>query len=675
MLLAIVKNQIQKVLEENKEKYFNFKSDNLRIDSDNNSRVNFDVSYIEEPKFGHVSSNIAMTMAKDLKQNPKDVAQKIVDAIALDPLSFGEGLGERAGLDKIGKSNTFSKIQVAGPGFINFTFSDEFLADNFYSSKYNSDSSLENILSEIKNKNISNLNNKNVLVEYTDPNPFKVFHIGHLMTNIIGESIAGIYELAGAKVKRINYQGDVGRHIAINIFAILKPENKKIFDELEGGIENKHKNIKQKVQWLGDRYAEGYAEFDAANSKEEKSAEDIKIINLVADINKKIYEKSDLEINKIYEAGRAWSLEYFETLYKMLGTKFDKYIFESGAAPIGLDIVMQNVAKVPLSFGEGLGVRPEPVFEIGDEGAVIFDGEKEVDDKGNKLHKRVFVNKNGLPTYEAKDLGNMEMKLAYAKENNFDIHKSIVITGNEQSDYFKVLYKAIQKINPELQNKLSHFGHGMMKFADGKMSSRKGNIIAGDELIGNVGEKLKEKFSDSRILDAQEKECLIEKVSIASIKYAVLRQAIGRDIIFDMDKVVSVEGDSGPYLQYTHARLCAVAKDKNEDAKTPVTPLSERGEETLSKNLENNFKININAENKNLILTIEKYEDVLVEIISEMSPHKLVTYLTLLCREVNSWYAHNRVAGDQSNEFIAFKTKEILAHGLNVLAVHAPEEM
>ena len=357
----------------------------------------------------------------------------------------------------------------------------------------------------------------------------------------------------------------------------------------------------------------------------------------------------------------------------MLGTKFDKYIFESEAASIGLDIVMNNVESE---------FKKDFVFEVGEEGAIIFDGEKEIGDNGKKLHKRVFVNKNGLPTYEAKDLGNMEIKLAYAKENNFDIYKSIVITANEVNDYFKVIEKVIEKLRPELKDNLLHYGHGMMKFADGKMSSRKGNIIAGDELIENVGEKLKEKFLESRVIDIQEKDKLIEKVSIASIKYAVLRQAIGRDVIFDMDKVVSVEGDSGPYLQYTHARLCAVAKDNNEiknenkeEAKKSLIKklLSYILKIFKKENLNNN--LNINAENKNLILTIEKYEDVLIEVISEMSPHKLVTYLTLLCREANSWYAHNRVAGNPENEFIAFRAKEILAHGLKVLAMHAPERM
>ena len=177
----------------------------------------FSVSYTEHTGFGHVTSNVAMVMAKNLKQNPKDVAMSLAT--------------------KLGAFDIFQKVEVAGPGFINFFLTDEFILKSLASGV--------NIDSEYKNKK--------VLVEYTDPNPFKVFHIGHLMTNIIGESVARIYEAAGADVKRVNYQGDVGRHIAINIYAILKEDNYKKFLELK----TSELDIKEKVKWPGEKYAEG----------------------------------------------------------------------------------------------------------------------------------------------------------------------------------------------------------------------------------------------------------------------------------------------------------------------------------------------------------------------------------------------------------------------------------
>lgn len=581
----------------------------------------FNVSYIENNNFGHVASNVAMVLAKgenknSEKKNPVDLAKEIANKILkID----SEDDAER---DEVKK--TFSKIEVAGPGFINFTFSDEYLKNVLMVST-------EEVLNNIKNKNINDLNGKEVLVEYTDPNPFKVFHIGHLMTNIIGESLASIYELSGANVKRINYQGDVGRHIAINIYAILKEENYKRFLELKS---DDSIDIKKKVEWLGERYAEGYKDFDNEDSSLDDDENPVKtggVIYQVAEINKKIYERSDEKINEIYDTGKSWSMEYFETLYKLLGTKFDKYIMESEAAPIGLGLVKENTTP----YGKN-------IFETGDGGSIIYDGEKD------NLHKRVFINKNGLPTYEAKDLGNMEIKL----ESYPNIEKSVVITAHEQSDYFKVLYKAIEKLRPELAGKLVHYGHGMMRFADGKMSSRKGNIIAGDELIENVKENIFAKFENSKIESAEEKNFVLEKVAIGAIKYAVLKQAIGRDVIFDIDKVVSVDGDSGPYLQYTHARFASVAKD-----------------------MENNLEVNISDSNRNIIVMINKFEDVLTEVAREVAPQKLLTYLVELAREANSWYAVNRVVDNRENELLASKIKSVLSTGLRTLAIHAPERM
>lgn len=577
MLIQIVKEQLNNVL---KVEYSEFAS------------RDFAVSFIENSVFGHVSSNIAMVLAKDLKKSPVILAEEVV-AILLSSSN----------------KNIFAKVEVANPGFINFTFSQEFILTNLKLI----DADL--IRKNIKESDILGLNEKTVLVEYTDPNPFKVFHIGHLMNNIIGEAMACIYELSGANVKRINYQGDVGRHIAINIYAILKPENLEFFNNLKN---DNTLNIKSKVDWLGEKYAEGYRDFNSGENNIEHE---------VARINKLIYEKSDDLINEIYNIGREWSLQYFEVLYATLGTKFDKYIFESEAAPIGIKLVECNLNKV---------------FEIGEEGAVIYDGEKE------GLHKRVFINKNGLPTYEAKDLGNMEIKL----ELFGHVSKSLVITGNEQNDYFKVLYKAIEKIRPELQNCLSHFGHGMMRFADGKMSSRKGNIIAGDSLIEEVESNLKDKFTNSHIESLEERNFVLQKAAIASIKYAVLKQAVGRDISFDMDKVISVEGDSGPYLQYTYARMNAVGNNQGNLNLVELTDL-----------------------NKNLIWTLLKSEDILGEVVKELAPQKLLTYLIELSREANAWYANNRVNGNEANETLAFKVKDILGLGLKVLAIHAPEKM
>lgn len=618
---------------------------------------NVSLFFIEDNKYGDIYTNISMIEAKKRLVSPHELAFNFIQKINISGLF----------------SSIFSDIEPAGPGFINFTFTDEFLKNNLNTKLEEIKESIK-INNEILDKNNLSLNGKNVLVEYTDPNPFKVFHIGHLMANTIGEFVARAAGARGAHITRLNYQGDVGRHIAINIYAILKSENYKKFIEL--AKEDCTLSIKEKVTWLGEMYAEGYADFEVDENRTdglEKS-----VVVEVADINKKVYEKQDekssILINEIYALGRAWSLEYFETLYKTLGTKFDKYIFESEAALFGKHIVENNTIKEIVKDKNGEINIDSGIFEIGDEGAIIFDGERR-EVNGKKLHTRVFINKNGLPTYEAKDLGNFDIKIKSYPETDI----SIVVTASEQNDYFKVINKSIQELEAinafgkmmgeesDVNIKKSviniHMGHGMMRFAEGKMSSRKGNIIAGDELIEIVKENLKDKFEKSRVEDKDEREFLIEKVAIGAIKYAVLKQAIGKDVIFDIEKAISVDGDSGPYLQYTHARISGIV-NKNENK------LATDSEDSLDLS-----SLEINQNNKNLILNILKYEKVLSESVSEFAPQKMLSYLITLAHSFNSFYNNEKIDGSQNNIFLATKVKNILADGLDLLGIHAPNRM
>ena len=332
---------------------------------------------------GDYATNAAMAAAKQLGKNPREVADVLIGALE-------------------GKIEGVQKVEVAGPGFINFRLS------------------REAILKEVKKAATEEgwgqnhlYKNKTVMVEYTDPNPFKEFHIGHLMSNAIGEAIARVLENAGAKVIRANYQGDVGPHVAKAIFGLIelgfkKPTSKE----------------------LGEAYVLGAARY-------EESVEDKKRID---EINKAVYEKTDPQVNALYAIGRKVSLAHFEELYKMLGTKFEHYFFESETSAKGLALVANNTPNV---------------FEKSD-GAGVYKGEKV------GLHTRVFVNSQGLPTYEAKDLGLLQLKKETA---TFD--QSITVTANEQAEYFKVMLAAAKEI-PALQDiaeKTTHVTHGMMRFA------------------------------------------------------------------------------------------------------------------------------------------------------------------------------------------------------------------
>jgi arginyl-tRNA synthetase len=231
---------------------------------------------------GDYSTNVAMAYAKESGSNPRELAEKI-----------------KAEIEK-NLPEEISKVEVAGAGFINF-----YLSNNFFSS------SIKEILNQKDNWGRNEqLSGKKVMVEYTQPNPFKPFHIGHLMSNAIGESISRIVEFSGAKTVRANYQGDVGLHDAKAIWGIINSG-----ESLEG----------KTALWVGEQYAKGS---DAYDTNEDSKKE-------IDEINKKIYSRADENINKIYDWGRQVTLEAFEEIYKILGTKFDHYFFESEMAPIG----------------------------------------------------------------------------------------------------------------------------------------------------------------------------------------------------------------------------------------------------------------------------------------------------------------------------------------------------
>jgi len=433
-------------------------------------------------------------------------------------------------------------------------------------------------------------------VEYTDPNPFKELHIGHLMSNAIGESIARIIGSQGANVIRANFQGDVGMHVAKAIFGLikLKKENFSIED-------------------LAKAYSFGATEFE--ENKQE-----------ITDINKKIYNRSDSQINDIYDKGKKISLDYFETIYKKLGTKFDEYFFESETGVVGKELVEKNIGKV---------------FEKSD-GAVVFNGEN------FGLHTRVFINSEGLPTYEAKDLGLIKTKF----EKYPDLDLSISITGNEVNEYFKVMLKAVEKIKSEWAEKTKHISHGMLRLPEGKMSSRTGDVITAESLIEKVEEIISKKTGDKNA---------IEKISVGAIKYSILKSSSGKDIIFDFDKSLSVEGNSGPYLQYTYAR-----------AKSVLEKAEQEGIKSL---IEKN-----NGELTEVEKLLYRFPEVVERAGQEYEPHYIATYLFELSQAFNSFYGNNKIA-DKTDENAPYKVAlteavaQTIKNGLYLLGIEAPERL
>ncbi len=553
-----------------------------------NIGIKADSIVLEHPsdlKMGDYSTNVAMVYAKQLKISPKELAEKIISELKTK---------------SIPDINFISKIEIAGPGFINFYLSHDFFV-----------SSVKEILKlkEDWGKN-EILKGKKVMVEYTDPNPFKPFHIGHLMTNAIGESVARIMEFSRAKIVRANYQGDVGPHVAKAIYGIMN--GGELYEGKDAG-------------WIGMQYTKGSDAYDTDEAKKKE----------IDEINVKIYNRSDEAINIIYDWGREVTLLAFEEIYKILDTKFDHYFFESVMAPLGEKVVRENIGKV---------------FDDSD-GTIIFHGEK----YDPKLHTRVFINSKGLPTYETKEIGLTMTK--FEKENP-DL--SIVVTAIEQGEYMKVVAKAISLIHPDYEKRMKHITHGMMKFTSGKMSSRKGNVITGESLIIDSMNVVREKVADRELSDT-EKDEIAKIVGIAALKYSILRSSLGGDIVYDFEKSISFDGDSGPYLQYTAVRANSILR-KAKDIDLPV----------------NDFQIP--EEITELEHVIYQFPEVVARSWELLEPHHIATFLTLLSSTFNKFYG-DTVILNKDDPHTPYRLAlveafyQTMKNGLYLLGIKIPEKM
>lgn len=548
-------------------------------------RSSIALSYPEDPAHGEFSSNLALVNAKKAGLPPRELAEKI------------------AALFREGMPGWVQSVEIAGPGFINFKVKDRAL--------------LEEVLRmSLEGESIGRSGEdagKKVMVEYTDPNPFKVLHIGHLMSNAIGESISRLLEFSGAKVLRANWQGDVGPHVAKAVWGAgrIKPEGK-------GGP----------AYFWGQAYAAGAEAYD--NDPAAKAEIEV--------INRKIYARSDPEVNALYDRGRAESLEAFEEIYRRLGTKFDHYFFEGTEGRNGEALVKEYLDK--------------GVFEKS-EGAIIFKGEK------FGLHTRVFITSQGLPTYETKELGLNKEKFKIHP----DLSESIIVTANEQNDYFKVLLKVMELIYPEIARKSKHISHGMLRFASGKMSSRKGNVVAAEALIDEIKGLVEKKIAE-RKFDGALKEKVSDLVAIGAIKYTILRQSVGSDVIFDSAASISFEGDSGPYLQYAAVRALSVLEKASAEGIAPASGVKSALPEKAGE----------------LERLLTRFPDVVRRARKEYAPQIVAAHISALAAAWNSFYASQIIVdkGDELSPYRVALAKTFLAamkNGLWLLGIAVPEKM
>jgi arginyl-tRNA synthetase len=557
---------------------------------------------------GDYTTNVAFLLSKELGKAPIEVAEEIAQNFKFQISNF----------------KFLSRVEAVKPGFVNFYLSKEYLLGELQRGK--------------ESKRHSKLGGKRIMVEYAHPNTHKEMHIGHMRTLITGEAIARLTEYSGAKVFRANYQGDIGPHVAKALWGIqelMKREDISL-DVVRGFTHA------EKAHFLGRGYALGSQEYE-----ENKNAIDSINTELYHLLQKSSSETSlasnSTDVFVLYEETRQWSLEYYEDFYKRFYTTFDRLFFESQMVEDGKRIVTENIGRV---FKE-------------ENGAVTFPGEQ------YGLHTRVFITQAGNPTYEGKEMAN-----AFAEHAAFPFDLKVHVVGSEQAGYFQVVFKALELLDPEkFSGKQKHISMGMVTFTDRKMSSRTGDILRVDWLLDQIKERVEKLVTDERV-PGDERERIVEEIVVGAVKYSVLKVGTGQNVAFDIEKSVSLEGNSGPYIQYTYARTRSVlGKWQMANGKWEVRNYTQY-----------NVNHRLESEELQLLRLLVHFEDVVRVAAEKYSPNMLCDYLFELCQAFNLFYQKAPILKEKDDirDFrllLTARVGEAIQKGLDLLGIKAPERM
>lgn len=445
-----------------------------------------------------------------------------------------------------------------------------------------------------------------VVIETNNPNPFKEMHIGHGYNSIIADTMANLLEAGGAEVHRVSYHGDIGAHVGKSMWSILR------------AIDNDPSKLddiapEKRGEFMNQHYTAGataYKEDEAAKAE----------IDVLA---KQSFAPEGV-FKEVYEKTMAWSFDDIARKVALLGSKpVERKFLESEADALGVKTVHEHTGDV---FTES-------------QGAIIFDGEP------HKLHTEVFVAGNGHGLYAARDLGLMQLK-----NDAYHPTKSYIVTGNEQRAYFNVVLKAASLCLPELANQTVNTPTGLVKLSTGKMSSRTGDVINIDWLFEQIGHAMKEQGGS-----AEDRDTLV-----GALRYAFLRVRVGGDVVFDVNEALSLQGNSGPYLQYAYVRAYSILAKSTE----PLTLTSSIAD--------------LDPAERSLVRKLTEFNDALDRAYTELLPHHVANYLYELSQVFNRFYEQSRVIDDprQTTRLSLVATyAATLKSGLSLLGIPAPERM
>ncbi len=512
-------------------------------------------------------------------------------------------------LDNLEKTEFIEKALATGP-YINFFISNEYAGKKI----------LEQISTgEFYQKTILE-NTPKAMIEYFQPNTHKEVHVGHLRNLCLGETVINLHKYCNYNITSVTYPGDSGAHIA-KVLWYLKKFDPKIIDGDKGAQ-------------LGDLYstANKLLEDERGTDKEESNKE------ILTNILKEIHNQKG-EYFELWKKTRGWSLDHMKSICDWAGVEFDRWYFESELDAPSLEYMHELYKQGKL---------------VKDQGAIGMDLSQD------KLSFCLLVKSDGNGLYATKDI-----ELAKIKFQEFGIEKNIYIVDKRQSHHFKQVFKVLERLGFEHANKCYHLGYEFVTLPDGAISSRSGNIVSAVDVISSVENSIQKNFL-ARYTDwsEEQKQKVAYEVSLGAIKYGMLSIEPNKEIVFDMDSWTKIDGESGPYIQYAHARICSLLDKIEFDEKAPIntSSLTHKRESAL-------------------IFKLSQFNNIIEDSCQKYRPSTLCTYLYELAKEFNGFYGDCSVANAESDElknaraYLSFAVARTIKEGLRILGIPAPRKM
>lgn len=542
------------------------------------------------------------------------------------PEEVGKEIGEmvKKEIDYISDYNVIK-------GFLNFSLSKKYWIEFLKKNKTNDTFGYHSICSD-----------KPIVIEYSSPNTNKPLHLGHIRNNLLGWSVAEILKANGYAVKKVNLVNDRGVHICKSMIAWQRFAN----GETPQTNNEKGDHLVGKYYVRFDKeYKKEIEELESKGVKEEDAKRQAEIMVEAEKMLVK-WENKDKEVRELWQKMNDWVYAGFNETYKRLGVDFDKVYYESNTYLLGKDLVKEGLEK--------------GVFYKKEDGSVWIDLTKE------GLDNKLLLRKDGTSVYMTQDLGT-----ACLRHNDFGSDNLIYVVGNEQNYHFQVLKHVLEKLGFSWAKNIYHLSYGMVELPNGKMKSREGTVVDADDLMQEMYEEAKKQTLEHGKNDFSEKEAdkLYNTLSLGALKYFILKVDPTKNMLFNPEESIDFNGNTGPFIQYTFARISSIVRKAME----------EKGVDVKSENISN--EIELNDKEMMLLKTIYTFPNVIIEAGKSYSPSMIANYAYTLAKQFNTFYQDCTILKEENQQkmkarvCLTYFTGQVIKRAMHLLGIDVPERM